>query len=322
MKFKALNPGLYVYHCAQANVANHMSHGMYGLILVEPKGGLPSVDRELYVMQGEIYTASPRGTKGLQVIDAAKMLAGNPEFIVFNGRVGSISKEKIIFGQDEKVRMYVGNGGVNLISSFHLIGEIFDTVYPEASMGGALFKNVQTTLVPAGGAAIVELSEHHHRLDRGVADVAGRHDEADDRAEPPGDVLHADDGTEDFRRHHVALDHEGGEREVVQNVLRHDDGRLVRQQRGQVGDRAELAVDTDGAVVQLLNADVVGAARARVELGHALDIAVEPDPRITQRGIGHVPVGVNDVVRRDRLAVAPLRAFADDEVPILGVGAG
>ena len=156
--FKALNPGLYVYHCAHPNVANHMAHGMYGLILVDPKEGLPPVDRELYVMQGELYTGGARGTKGLQVIDATKMLAGIPEYIVFNGRVGSISKDKLVIKQDEKVRMYVGNGGVNLISSFHLIGEIFDTVYPEAQMGGSLFHNVQTTIVPAGGAAIVEFS--------------------------------------------------------------------------------------------------------------------------------------------------------------------
>lgn len=162
-QFKALNPGLYVYHCAHPNVANHMAHGMYGLILVEPKEGLPAVDRELYVMQGELYTAGARGTKGLQVIDAAKMLDGNPEYIVFNGRVGSISKDTVKIAQGEKVRMYVGNGGVNLISSFHLIGEIFDTVYPEAQIGGSLFNNVQTTIVPAGGAAIAEF----------VADVPG-----------------------------------------------------------------------------------------------------------------------------------------------------
>ncbi len=158
LRFKALNPGLYVYHCAHPNVANHMAHGMYGLILVEPKEGLPKVDRELYVMQGELYTAGPRGTQGLQVIDGGKMLAGIPEYIFFNGRVGAISKEKVVIKQGEKVRMYVGNGGVNLISSFHLIGEIFDTVYPEASMGGSLFRNVQTTLVPAGGAAIAEFT--------------------------------------------------------------------------------------------------------------------------------------------------------------------
>src|SRR3989344_1648735 len=158
VRFKALNPGLYVYHCAHPNVANHMAHGMYGLILVEPEEGLPPVDTELYVMQGEFYTAAARGTKGLQVIDAGKMLDGNPEYIVFNGRTGAITKDHVVLQQGEKVRMYVGNGGVNLISSFHLIGEIFDTVYPEAQMGGSNFNNVQTTVVPAGGAAIVEFT--------------------------------------------------------------------------------------------------------------------------------------------------------------------
>ncbi len=158
LTFTALNPGLFVYHCAAPNVANHMSHGMYGLILVEPKEGLPKVDKELYVMQGEFYTTQPRGTRGLQIIDAAKMLDGIPEYIVFNGRTGAITKDKLVIKQGEKVRMFVGNGGVNLISSFHLIGEIFDTVYPEASMGGALLHNVQTTLIPAGGAAIAEFT--------------------------------------------------------------------------------------------------------------------------------------------------------------------
>src|SRR3989344_2365879 len=158
VRFKALQPGLYVYHCAHPNVANHMAHGMYGLILVEPKEGMPSVDRELYVMQGEFYTAGARGTQGLQVMDAAKMLDGKPEYVVFNGRVGSIAKEKGAIQQGETVRMYVGNGGVNLISSFHLIGEIFDTVYPEAQIGGVNFHNVQTTIVPAGGAAITEFT--------------------------------------------------------------------------------------------------------------------------------------------------------------------
>jgi len=163
LRFKAQNAGLYVYHCAYPNVANHMAHGMYGLILVEPVSGLPPVDRELYMMQGELYTAGPRGTEGLQIIDSGKMLDGNPEYVVFNGRVGAVSKEEVRIVQGERVRVYVGNGGVNLISSFHLIGEIFDTVYPEAQMGGALYHNVQTTLVPAGGAAIVEFT----------ADVAG-----------------------------------------------------------------------------------------------------------------------------------------------------
>ncbi|MBI5456626.1 nitrite reductase, copper-containing [Candidatus Kaiserbacteria bacterium] len=156
--FKALNPGLYIYHCAHPNVANHMAHGMYGLILIEPEEELPPVDRELYVVQGEFYTAGSRGTKGLQVVDAGKMLDGNPEYIVFNGKTGAISKENVVVQQGEKVRMYVGNGGVNLVSNFHLIGEIFDTVYPEAAIGSEPHKNVQSTIVPAGGATIVEFS--------------------------------------------------------------------------------------------------------------------------------------------------------------------
>lgn len=156
--FKMLNPGLYIYHCAHANVGNHMAHGMYGLILVEPKEGLPKVDKEFYVVQGEFYPSGTLGTKGLQIMDAQKLLDGQPEYVVFNGRVkGTVGNMEAKVG--DTARIYIGNGGVNLISSFHVIGEIFDKVYPEAAMGAgsAIFKNVQTTVVPAGGAAIVEM---------------------------------------------------------------------------------------------------------------------------------------------------------------------
>ncbi|MEK7494810.1 MAG: copper-containing nitrite reductase, partial [Patescibacteria group bacterium] len=156
-RFRALNPGLFVYHCAHPNVANHMAHGMYGMILVEPKEPLPPVDREFYVMQGEFYTAGKMGTRGLQVVDTEKMLSADAEYIVFNGRTEGING-KMTARTGEKIRIYFGNGGVNHISSMHMIGEIFDTVYPEASMGGALFRNVQTTLVPAGGAAIADFT--------------------------------------------------------------------------------------------------------------------------------------------------------------------
>ena len=118
--FKTLNPGLYVYHCATAPVGMHIANGMYGLILVEPEGGLPKVDKEYYVMQGDFYT---------------KGKYGEP-------KVG------------ETVRIYMGNGGPNLVSSFHVIGEIFDKVHIEG--GDMINTNVQTTLIPAGGAAIVE----------------------------------------------------------------------------------------------------------------------------------------------------------------------
>lgn len=141
--FKALNPGLFVYHCAHPSAAVHMAHGMYGLILVEPEGGLPPVDQEFYVMQGEFY----RSDKNLS----------EPEYIVFNGKEEALNG-KMLVNTGDTVRIYMGNGGVNFISSVHIVGEIFDRVYPEASMGGTLEENVQTTLVPAGGATIVEFT--------------------------------------------------------------------------------------------------------------------------------------------------------------------
>ena len=153
--FKALNPGLYVYHCAHPNVAAHMAHGMYGLILIEPEEGLSEVDKEFYVMQGEFYSAGNLGKKGLQVFDAKKMIDGQPEYIVFNGKTQALNG-KMEVNVGEKVRLYVGNGGVNLVSSFHVIGEIFDNVYPEAAIGSEPHHNVQTTTIPAGGAGIVE----------------------------------------------------------------------------------------------------------------------------------------------------------------------
>lgn len=153
--FKALNPGLYVYHCATAPVGMHIGNGMYGLILVEPKAGLPKVDREYYVMQGDFYTKGKYGEAGLQPFDMEKAIKEQPDYVVFNGSVGALNGEKAITANvGETVRLYVGNGGPNLVSSFHVIGEIFDKVYVE---GGHLVNhNVQTTLIPAGGAAVTE----------------------------------------------------------------------------------------------------------------------------------------------------------------------
>jgi nitrite reductase (NO-forming) len=156
-RYKAMNPGLFVYHCAVPNMAVHMTHGMYGMIIVEPKEGLPAVDKEFYVMQGELYTTGALGRTGLQIFDAKKMMDGIPEYVTFNGRPGGLMG-KMEAEVGDKIRMFVGNGGVAHNSSFHVVGEIFDTVYPEASIGGALFHNVQTTNVPAGGATIVEFT--------------------------------------------------------------------------------------------------------------------------------------------------------------------
>ena len=153
--FKCLNPGLFVYHCAQAPVPLHIANGMYGLILVEPEGGLPPVDMEYYVMQGDFYTEGDYGAQGLQAFSQEKALAEKPDYVLFNGKVGALTGDKALtVNAGETVRLFVGNGGPNLISSFHVIGEIFDRVQVE---GGKLInENVQTTVIPAGGAAIVE----------------------------------------------------------------------------------------------------------------------------------------------------------------------
>ncbi len=153
--FRALNPGLYVYHCAVSPVPMHIANGMYGLILVEPKDGLSKVDHEFYVMQSEFYAKA--GLPGQPfTLDMDKGAAEQPTHVVFNGAVGSMTGDRapqVKVG--ETIRLFVGNGGPNLTSSFHLIGEVFDNVYGE---GGTLVTqhNVQTTAVPAGGSAMVE----------------------------------------------------------------------------------------------------------------------------------------------------------------------
>lgn len=178
---KAINVGLFVYHCATPMVANHISNGMYGLILVEPEGGLPPVDREFYVMQGDIYTTGAFGEQGMQMTDVTKLLNEDPEYVVFNGAVGALTEQKPLKANvGESVRIFFGVGGPNLTSSFHVIGEIFDRVYDQASLTSAPLTNVQTTLVPPGGATMVEfglevpgryiLVDHAlSRLQRGLA---------------------------------------------------------------------------------------------------------------------------------------------------------
>ena len=156
-KFKALVPGLYVYHCATPMVAHHIANGMYGMILVEPEGGLPPADREFYVMQGEIYTEAAFGQRGSQEFSVEKLLNERPEYFVFNGSVGALSKLHPLQAKvGETVRIYFGVGGPNYTSSFHVIGEIFDRVYTLGDVLSPPARGIQTVTVPAGGATIVE----------------------------------------------------------------------------------------------------------------------------------------------------------------------
>ncbi|MFI4889351.1 MAG: copper-containing nitrite reductase [Steroidobacterales bacterium] len=153
--FKALHQGIYVYHCATSPVGMHIANGMYGLMLVEPPEGLSPVDHEYYVMQGDFYTVGKYREKGLQAFDMQKAIDEKPTYVLFNGSESALVGENALTARvGEKVRLFIGNGGPNLVSSFHMIGEIFDKVWFE---GGTRFQeNVQTTLIPAGGAAIAE----------------------------------------------------------------------------------------------------------------------------------------------------------------------
>ena len=161
--FKALVPGIFAYHCATPSVPTHITNGMYGLLLVEPEGGLPQVDREFYVMQGEIYTVKPFGTSGEQEMDYEKLLDEKPEYFLFNGSVGALTRTHPLYANvGETVRIFFGVGGPNFTSSFHVIGEIFDHVYALGSVTSPPLTGVQTVSVPPGGAAIVDF-----KLDRG-----------------------------------------------------------------------------------------------------------------------------------------------------------
>lgn len=155
--FEATTPGLYVYHCATPSVAVHIANGMYGMILIEPEHGLPAVDREFYVMQGEIYTAEPYGQPGAATLSYERVLAETPEYYVFNGAVDALSARHPLNGKvGETIRIFFGVGGPNKIASFHVIGQIIGRLYDQASLLSEPLEGVQTTLVPPGGAIVAD----------------------------------------------------------------------------------------------------------------------------------------------------------------------
>jgi nitrite reductase (NO-forming) len=183
MTWKALVPGLYVYHCATPMVAEHIANGMYGMILVEPEGGLPPVDHEFYVMQGEIYSDMPFGQRGSAEFSVEKLLNERPEYFVFNGSVGALSKLHPLHAKvGETVRIFFGVGGPNYTSSFHVIGEILDKVYTFGGLQSPPHEGIQTVTVAPGGAVIVDfklevpgnytLVDHAlSRLERGLSGI-------------------------------------------------------------------------------------------------------------------------------------------------------
>lgn len=157
LEARATAPGFYMFHCATPDIPMHIANGMYGFVLVEPEEGLPEVGKELYVVQSEVYTSDDKpGHKSFDMVRADK---ADPQYVVFNGSVGALLKENApVAMQNETVRIYVGNAGPNLISSFHVIGQIFDNVYREGDLLSPPAHSLQTTLIPAGGSAVVEFT--------------------------------------------------------------------------------------------------------------------------------------------------------------------
>ncbi|MDO8572265.1 MAG: multicopper oxidase domain-containing protein [bacterium] len=155
-QFKAQRAGLFIYHCASPHIPTHIANGMYGMILVEPQEGLRPVDKEFYVMQADMYTKGLFGQKGHQELDLEKLKNERPEYFVFNGRVGGVAGENAIHVKaGETVRIFFGVG-THIASNFHIIGGIFDRLYPEGDIISPPHRNVQTTIVPPGGSAMIE----------------------------------------------------------------------------------------------------------------------------------------------------------------------
>ena len=153
---RLLYPGFFMYHCAYGDIPAHISHGMFGGILVDPETPLPTVEREWYMVQSEYYTTSR--DPGVVEFDREAVTDETPSFVVFNGAVGSLTGDNALqMAVGEKARIYFINAGLNLDSNFHPIGSHWDKVYQEAALLNTPLRGSQTTLVPAGGGTVVEL---------------------------------------------------------------------------------------------------------------------------------------------------------------------
>lgn len=160
IKFKAMYPGAFLYHCAVPAMDQHISSGMFGLILVEPKEGLPKVDHEFYIGQNEIYIQGNAGDDGMQEFSFDKMKNENPDYVLLNGEKGALTSGgygAIKVKKGETARIFFANGGPNLTSSFHPIGNVFTKAWREGAIASSPERFVQTMTVGPGSCGIFEL---------------------------------------------------------------------------------------------------------------------------------------------------------------------
>lgn len=147
-------PGVFMYHCGVPPVLHHIANGMYGAIIVEPKDGLAPA-REYVLVSSEFYPGE-EPVRGVYEGDPARMEAVDPAYVVFNGRANRYVDEPLVARPNELVRLWVMNAGPTLGTAFHVIGAVFDHVYPDGNPTNAL-NGIQTWDVPPGGGAMFEL---------------------------------------------------------------------------------------------------------------------------------------------------------------------
>jgi nitrite reductase (NO-forming) len=156
--FKCTYPGAFIYHCAMPGMDEHISRGMFGMILVEPEEGLPPVDREFYFGQHELYTREPFGSTGRLHFDYATLESADPHFVLLNGAVGAFTGDHAMKAKvGETIRVFMVCGGPNLASSFHPIGNVWKRCWPEGALTNPPLRNIQTMTVPPGGCFVGEM---------------------------------------------------------------------------------------------------------------------------------------------------------------------
>jgi len=160
IEVRALYPGLFMYHCAYSAETNipavHIANGMFGFLIVDPETPLPVVDHEFILIQSEFYVENT-GSKGNSgICSFSDLTAETPTHVFFNGKHAALNPPLHVQVND-RVRLYMGKGGVNGFSAFHVIGAIFDKVYQDGGLTDApVSHGIQTVTVPPGGATVVE----------------------------------------------------------------------------------------------------------------------------------------------------------------------
>lgn len=179
IEFKAMYPGAFIYHCAVPRLDYHISSGMYGMIVVEPKEGLPEVDHEFYFGQNEVYLDGDPGQKGIREFNFDAMKDENPAYVLLNGEKNAITGEgrgPVKVKKGETARVFLVNGGPNLTSSFHPIGNVFTKAWREGAVMSNPERYVQTMPVAPGSCGVFEMEfpvpETIHLVDHALSRVA------------------------------------------------------------------------------------------------------------------------------------------------------